>query len=185
MAREPERAGKPREGAVLLLLFQRENKPHFVLTRRREDLAAHAGQISLPGGRREDGESLQEAAVREAYEEIGINPQTVTILGGLTPLYISPSDFEVHPFVGWYAERPAYVPQLSEVAEIIEAPLARILDEGARREETWQRNDVTMQVPYFSIAGHKVWGATAMVLSEFAERLRAQRNGSLASLRLN
>lgn len=182
MAREPSREGDPRQGAVLLLLFQYKERLHFVLTRRREHLAAHAGQISLPGGRREEGESLEEAAVREAYEEIGINPQKVTILGRLTPLYILPSDFEVHPFVGWSADKPEYVPQHSEVAEIIEAPLADILDENVRREETWKRNDITMQVPYFNIAGYKVWGATAMMLSEFAERLRVQCNGSLAML---
>lgn len=182
MARAPQRQGRPRQGAVLLLLFEHQDRLKFVLTRRRENLNSHAGQISLPGGRREEGESLEEAAVREAREEIGIDPQTVTILGRLTPLYIAPSDFEVHPFVGWYARTPEYVPQHSEVAEIIEAPLVDILDGNARREEIWERNDITMQVPYFNIAGHKVWGATAMMLSEFAERLRMQCNGSLATL---
>lgn len=182
MARELDRQGDPRQGAVLVLLFRRQEGLHFVLTRRREDLAAHAGQISLPGGRREDGESLQETALREAYEEIGVDPQTVTILGRLTPLYISPSDFEVFPFVGWRDETPAFVPQLSEVAEIIEAPLKEILDKGSRREEVWERSGISVQVPYFQIGTHKVWGATAMMLSEFAERLRAQCDGSLATV---
>lgn len=182
MNREPQKAGNPREGAVLLLLFQLQDRIHFVLTRRRDDLTAHAGQISLPGGRREEGESLEEAALREAHEEIGIDPQTVTILGRLAPLYISPSDFEVYPFVGWSGKRPAYVPQLSEVAEIIEAPLARLLDEDARRQEVWEQNGFSMHVPYFQIGPHKVWGATAMMLSEFIERLRVQCNGSLKAL---
>ncbi len=180
--REPQRPGNPRQGAVLLLLYDDQEQVHFVLTRRREDLPSHAGQVSFPGGRREAGESLRQAALRESYEEIGIDPQKITILGRLAPLYVAPSDFEVHPFVGWYPEKPAFVPQLSEVAEIIEAPLARLLDNRARREEVWQRNGLAVQVPYFDIEGHKVWGATAMMLSEFAERLRLQCNGNGGAL---
>lgn len=182
MSREPQRPGNPRQGAVLLLLFHHQQQLHFVLTRRREDLPSHAGQISLPGGRREDGETLEQAALRETYEEIGIKPTKITLLGTLEPLYISPSDFVVYPFVGWCAQRPAFVPQLSEVAEIIEAPLVKLLDEEARREEVWDRSGLAMNVPYFNIEGHKVWGATAMMLSEFAERLRAQRNDSVITL---
>lgn len=172
--RPPGQDGAPRQGAVLLLLFHHQDQLRFVLTRRRDDLAAHAGQVSLPGGRREDGESLQETALREAYEEIGIDPQSVTILGCLQSLYISPSDFEVYPFVGWHPETPAFVPQPSEVAEIIEAPLVDLLDDKSRREEVWERQGISMLVPYFQIGAHKVWGATAMVLSEFVERLRTQ-----------
>lgn len=180
--RPKDQDGAPRQGAVLLLLFRREEQFHFVLTRRRDDLAAHAGQISLPGGRREDGESLRETALREAYEEIGIEPASVTILGCLQSLYILPSDFEVTPFVGWHPETPAFVPQPSEVAEIIEAPLVRLLHEESRREELWERQGVSMVVPYFEIGSHKVWGATAMMLSEFAERLRTHSNGALTAL---
>jgi 8-oxo-dGTP pyrophosphatase MutT (NUDIX family) len=168
---------------VLLLLFPHDDQVRFVLTRRRDNLAAHAGQISLPGGRREDGESLQETALRETYEEVGIEPQSISILGRLAPLYIPPSDFEVHPFVGWREERPAFVPQLSEVAEIIEAPLSDLLDDSSRREEVWERNGMSIQVPFFQINSHKVWGATAMVLSEFAERIRSQIDGNLATVR--
>ena len=177
------RRGDARQGAVLLLLFRRNDLVSFVLTRRRDDLAAHAGQISLPGGRREEGESLQETALRETFEEVGIEPQSITILGRLAPIYISPSDFEVHPFVGWREETPAFVPQLSEVAEIIEAPLANILDGSSRGEEVWERGGMSMKVPFFQINSHKVWGATAMMLSEFAERMRSQINGNLAPVR--
>lgn len=181
MTRTDEKEGDPRQGAVLVLLFQRQGRIHFVLTRRRDDLATHAGQISLPGGRREDGEPLQETALREAHEEVGIDPQAVRLLGSLASLYILPSDFEVFPFVGWHEEEPAFVPQLSEVAEIIEVPLAHILDERLRQEEVWERKGVSMIVPYFQIDEHKVWGATAMMLSEFAERLREQSDGNLAT----
>lgn len=182
MTRADDLQGAPRQSAVLLLLFGRQSQLHFVLTRRRDDLSAHAGQISLPGGRREDDESLQETALREAHEEVGVEPQAVKILGRLARLYITPSDFEVFPFVGWYEETPAFVPQLSEVAEIIEVPLVHILDDGLRQEEVWEHKGDLMHVPYFQIGGHKVWGATAMMLSEFAERLRTQSNGNLASV---
>jgi 8-oxo-dGTP pyrophosphatase MutT (NUDIX family) len=136
----------------------------------------------LPGGRREDGEPLQETALREAHEEVGIDPRAVSLLGSLASLYILPSDFEVFPFVGWHEGMPAFVPQLSEVAEIIEVPLAHILDERLRQEEVWERKGVSMIVPYFQIGEHKVWGATAMMLSEFAERLREQSDGNLTAL---
>lgn len=182
VSRADDRRGAAQQGAVLLLLFERKEQLRFVLTRRREDLPSHAGQISLPGGRREDGESLQETALREAHEEVGIEPQAVTMLGRLAPLYIAPSDFEVFPFVGWYDETPDFVPQLSEVAEIIEVPLAQILDDALRREEVWERQGDSMHVPYYQINGHKVWGATAMMLSEFAERLRMQSDGNLATV---
>lgn len=181
--RPHDQDGAPRQGAVLLMLFRRAGQVRFVLTRRRDDLASHAGQISLPGGRREDGESLRDTALRETYEEIGIEPESVKILGCLQPLYILPSDFEVTPFVGWHSESPAFVPQPSEVAEIIEAPLVQLLHEEARREELWERQGISMVVPYFQIDSHKVWGATAMMLSEFVERLRTQSNGALTALR--
>lgn len=181
--RPSEQDGAPRQGAVLLLLFYREDQFRFVLTRRRDDLASHAGQISLPGGRRENGESLRETALRETYEEIGIEPEAVTILGCLRSLYILPSDFEVTPFVGWHPQPPAFVPQPSEVAEIIEAPLVELLHEETRHEEIWERQGISMEVPYFQIGSHKVWGATAMMLSEFVERLRTHSNGALKTLR--
>lgn len=180
--RPSEQDGEPRQGAVLILLYNREGRTHTVLTRRRDDLAAHAGQISLPGGRREERETLQQAALRETVEEVGVRPALIRLLGELTPLYIPPSDYEVHPFVGWYARKPRFVPQDAEVAEIIEVPLARLLDSGVRNVETWQRGEISLEVPYFHVDTHKVWGATAMILSEFVERLQAELNGRTVSI---
>jgi 8-oxo-dGTP pyrophosphatase MutT (NUDIX family) len=178
MQRTPARAGVPRQGAVLLLLYPNGNgqETHLVLTRRRDDLQAHAGQISFPGGRREPQETPAEAALRETHEEIGINPADVQLLGGLTPLYIAPSDFEVHPFVGWHGRRATFMPQPSEVAEVLEVPLTVLFDAKTRQEEVWRRPGLELQVPFFSIGSHKVWGATAMILSEFVERLRTVRD---------
>ncbi|HSM54932.1 MAG TPA: CoA pyrophosphatase [Candidatus Sulfomarinibacteraceae bacterium] len=171
-SRSPQRAGQPRQGAVLLLLYNKSDQIYLVLTRRRDDLPTHAGQVALPGGRREGAETLQQTALREAYEEVGVEMGSITILGGLTPLYVAPSDFELHPFVGWHRRTPGFVAQPDEVAEIIEAPLYALLRSDAREEEMWERYGIPIQVPFFRIGPHKVWGATAMILSEFVERLQ-------------
>lgn len=171
--RPPARSGEPRLGAVLMLLYERDGRMHFVLTRRRDDLQAHAGQISLPGGRREPRESLEETALREAREEVGVLSAAITVFGQLTSLYIFPSDFQVHPFVGWHEGAPTFRAQPEEVAEIIETPLASLFDEQTRREELWEWRDGALRVPFYQIGEHKVWGATAMMLSDFVERVRA------------
>jgi 8-oxo-dGTP pyrophosphatase MutT (NUDIX family) len=163
--------GQPRQGAVLLLLYKQNGQTTLVLTRRRDDLPSHPGQISLPGGRREMGERLQQTALRECYEEVGVHPSRVTILGQLTPLYVLPSDFQVTPFVGWHEERPEMVAQPTEVAEIIEAPLEQLLNQEMRDKEDWEWKNGLLEVPFFRVGEHKVWGATAMILSEFVERL--------------
>lgn len=179
--RTPGREGRPRQGAVLLLLYPRQETTHLVLTRRRDDLNSHAGQISFPGGRRERVETLEQAALRETREEVGVHPARISILGQLTPLYIPPSDFEVHPFVGWHEDRPVFVPQPAEVAEILEVPLERLLARETRRQERWKRGGISLDVPFYHIGTHKVWGATAMMLSEFVERVRfLQQNGQEA-----
>jgi 8-oxo-dGTP pyrophosphatase MutT (NUDIX family) len=171
--RTPETPGQPRLGGVLIMLYEKSGMTHLVLTRRRDDLQSHAGQISFPGGRREHGEPLQTTAFREAYEEVGINPADLEFLGRLSPLYIPPSDYEVHPFVAWYHNGlPRFIPQESEVAEILEVPLSHLLDPATRLEEPWELRGFQLQVPFYLVAGHKVWGATAMMLSEFLDRLR-------------
>lgn len=173
IVRMPETSGEARQGGVLIMLYEVMGELHLVLTRRRDDLNSHAGQISFPGGRREAGETLQTTAFREAYEEVGIHPAELDLLGRLSSLYIPPSDFEVHPFVAWYRNgAPRFVPQEREVAEILEVPLAHLLDPSIRLEEPWDIRGFLLQVPFYDVFGHKVWGATAMMLSEFLERLR-------------
>jgi 8-oxo-dGTP pyrophosphatase MutT (NUDIX family) len=171
--RLPETPGQPRQGGVLILLYEKMGQTHLVLTRRRDDLQSHAGQVSFPGGRREDGESLQTTALRETFEEVGILPTELALLGRLSSLYIPPSDYEVHPFVAWYTNgRPTFIPQESEVAEILEVPLSHLLDPATRLEEPWEIRGFQLNVPFYLVTGHKVWGATAMMLSEFLERMR-------------
>ncbi len=176
--RPPDRSGTVRLGSVLILLYCREGELHLVLTRRRDDMKSHAGQISFPGGRHEEPESLQMTALREAQEEVGTDPDRITVLGELSQLYIYPSDFQVHPFVAWYANgnTPQFIPNPDEVADVIEVSLNHLLDPATVEEEPWTWAGTEMIVPFFAVHGYKVWGATAMMLSEFVERLKMVKN---------
>jgi 8-oxo-dGTP pyrophosphatase MutT (NUDIX family) len=168
-----EMPGRPKQGSVLVILYAKNDETFLVLTRRREDLNNHAGQISFPGGRREANETLQMAAFREANEEVGVSIGALALLGELTTIYIPPTDYEVHPFVAWHKGFPDFAPQDREVAEIIEVPVSHLLDPETRREETWDFQGTQVDIPLYLVGGHKVWGATAIMLSEFLDRLRA------------
>ena len=170
--RPPEMSGRPRRSSVLLILYRKNGITQLVLTRRQDDLNSHAGQISFPGGRREVGESLQSTALREAHEEIGLDLDQLEIIGRLSCHYIPPSGYQVYPFVSWYAGPQRFRRQESEVAEIVEVSLTHLLDPENQYEETWDIRGFQVQVPYYLVASHKVWGATAMILSEFLERIK-------------
>jgi 8-oxo-dGTP pyrophosphatase MutT (NUDIX family) len=164
----------PREAAVMILLYPRDGDLDFFLTRRTETVETHKGQISLPGGAQEEGETLAGTSLREASEELGIDPTYVEILDGpLTPIYIPVSGFRATPFVGFTPVRPNLMLATDEVVSIIEASLDFIIDEHNVIEEEWNLRGYVSIVPYFRIQGHAVWGATAMMLGEFAEMLRA------------
>lgn len=139
----------------------------LALTVRRADLSAHAGQISLPGGRIEPGESAQDAALREAAEEVGVDTSQVRVLGALTPLYVMVSRFLVTPFVAITDTRPQFQLDPREVAELIEVPVATLLDPAVLQWGHRTREGYLIDFPYFDLGGHQVWGATAMILSEF------------------
>jgi 8-oxo-dGTP pyrophosphatase MutT (NUDIX family) len=153
--------------AAVVLLYPGVLGPALALTERRADLPHHPGQISLPGGRLMPGESARAAALREADEEIGVPADAVDILGALSPLWIPVSNFILHPFVGVARERPVFAPHPGEVAALVEAPLDRLLDRGTIGWTTRDRRGETIDFPYFNVGGATVWGATAMVLSEF------------------
>jgi 8-oxo-dGTP pyrophosphatase MutT (NUDIX family) len=165
---------QPRQGGVLILLYPRDGHLHFPLTRRTETLEDHKGQISLPGGAREGDEPLEWTALRETHEELGVDPRSVKVLGGLTPLYIFHSDYCITPYVAARPARPTFVPDPVEVAEVLEVPLLTLLDTAIRREEEWVLHETITRVPFYQIGEHRVWGATAMVLSEFAAVLGDQ-----------
>jgi 8-oxo-dGTP pyrophosphatase MutT (NUDIX family) len=158
-------------GAALLLVYPHDATLHVPLTVRGSGLRNHTGQVSLPGGRVDQGETFEAAAIREATEEIGIDPSTVELLGRLTPLHIPVSGFLLHPIVGYTSMRPAFQRAEWEVARIIEAPVSLLSDPAVVKREIRTRvvkgQSIDVDVPYFDIDGEKVWGATAMVLAEF------------------
>jgi 8-oxo-dGTP pyrophosphatase MutT (NUDIX family) len=160
-----------RAGAALLLLYAHGGAWHIPLTVRGSTLRHHTGQVSLPGGSVDEGESIETAALREAAEEVGIVPAGVNLVGRLTPVTIPVSGFVLHAVVGIGKRRPQFRPADWEVARVIEAPLTMLRDPAIVREEkrrrTWQGETVEIDVPYFQVEGEKVWGATAMVLAEF------------------
>ncbi len=172
----PENAAGKQAG-VLILLYDHAGELYFFLTRRTETVGTHKGQISLPGGGKEANESLQETALREAQEELGIDPAQVEILGApLTPVYIPVSDFWVTAFVGYYCcDEPTPSASAAEVHEILPTRLADLLEDGVIAEEEWVLRGYKVQVPFFKLHGYQVWGATAMILSEFVALLRAFR----------
>jgi 8-oxo-dGTP pyrophosphatase MutT (NUDIX family) len=168
---ESLRAAPPadaRTAGVLILLYPHNDAWHFPLMKRVEDGLVHSGQISLPGGSQEAGESLQATALREACEEIGAACTEIDVLGQLSPLYIHPSNFLVTPTVGYVEQRPDFRCDPREVAELIEVPLSTLFDRNVVQREPWNLRGVTVEVPFYQIGPHKVWGATAMILSEFS-----------------
>jgi 8-oxo-dGTP pyrophosphatase MutT (NUDIX family) len=163
---------EPRRGGVLVLLYPQDggDQLHLVLTRRTDTVGSHRGQISFPGGSVDpEDASTAHTALREACEEIGVCADELRLLGDLTPLYIPPSDFRIYPHVAYAARQPQFNPQPDEVAELLEVPLSHFLDERSIAVEKWIIRDQPMRIPFFRVHGHKVWGATAMVLAELAE----------------
>ena len=156
-----------RLAAGLLLLYPGERGASIPLTVRASGLRRHAGQISLPGGATDPGETLAQAAVREAHEEIGIDPTAVRILGELTPVYVLVSGFTLHPVVGITHQRPTFAPAAHEVDAIVEVSIEDLKDASSIRQGTRTREGVAIEYPYFDLMGHQVWGATAMILGEF------------------
>lgn len=156
-----------RQAAALLLLYPHESGGAVALTVRASGLSRHAGQISLPGGATDPGETLAQAALREASEEIGVDPAAVRVLGELTPVHVLVSGFTLHPVVGIADRRPDFRPAPGEVEAILEVSLHDLRDASRIRQGTRIREGVAVEYPYFDLLGHQVWGATAMVLGEF------------------
>jgi 8-oxo-dGTP pyrophosphatase MutT (NUDIX family) len=162
---------KFRDGAVLLLIYPVRDSLYLPLTKRTVSVASHKGHISLPGGAREGDEMLVETALRETKEEIGVSVAREDVIGTLSSIHVPVSGYRVKPFVAQARTRPSFLPDPSEVEEMIELPLDLILSRKTVETE-WQTHGGTrMLVPHYRCGIHKIWGATAMILSELAEAL--------------
>lgn len=153
--------------AVLILLFPFEDEIQFFLTKRTEDVEHHKGQISLPGGIRENDESLNETALRETKEEVGIDSTKIIISGSLTPFFIPVTGYIVHPFIGWCKEKPSTKIHDVEVNQLFSVSITELMDEKILQTEQWNIRGYDAIVPYYNFGKCKVWGATAAILSEF------------------
>ena len=157
-----------RRAAAMILVFPNDDGLSIPLTVRHRDLARHAGQVSLPGGALDVGESAEAAALREVEEEIGVGADDIRVIGPLSTVWIAVSNFVVHPFVAVTDARPTFRLHPGEVSTLIHAPLATIQDPAKLRWESRERLGLRVRYPYFEVDGHVVWGATAMMLGEFA-----------------
>jgi 8-oxo-dGTP pyrophosphatase MutT (NUDIX family) len=155
-----------RRAAALILLYPGANGPSLPLTMRRHDLPHHPGQISFPGGAIDEGEAPVDAALREAHEEIGIDRDSVRIVGALSSFFVIVSNFVVYPFIGVTDSRPVFRPHDREVAEVLEAPVQELLDRAQCGWERRPRENIIVDLPYLKTGSHIVWGATAMMLGE-------------------
>jgi 8-oxo-dGTP pyrophosphatase MutT (NUDIX family) len=161
-----------RAAAALLLVFPIDDRAHILLTVRAETLGRHRGQVSLPGGVIEPGETFEQAALREAHEEVALPLEDVRVLGALTPLDIPVSGFRLHPIVATLDQRPTLSPAGGEVARIVEVDIDALGNPARSAEADWMRDGITLRVPLFRAGGAEIWGATAMVLSEFLSVLK-------------
>ena len=159
--------GTALKAGVLLLLYEEGGELRLLLTRRTERVLHHPGQISFPGGEQHPGESVEATALRETEEELGLDLGAVRILGRLTPLYIPSSNYCMYPTVAHLPVRPVFAPQADEVAETIEVPVAHLMEPKNRGRMDWTIGARKVDAPFYEFLGHKIWGATAMVLAEF------------------
>jgi len=158
-----------REAAVLALFYPcSKGRPKMLLTERPHAMNQHAGQVAFPGGRREEGESLEETALRETEEEVLIERTAVDLCGTLTPLYIPPSNFCVYPYVGFIDFRPDMTVETEEVAHMFGVRGADLINADMRAVELRTISGVEREVPHFTFNGKFVWGATAMMIAELA-----------------
>jgi len=155
--------------AVLALLYPFKGDAHLAFMKRNEYDGPHSAQVSFPGGAWEEGDhSLEETALRETREELGVTGP-IEVLGALTPLHIPVSNFIVYPFIGWIPEAPQFYPDPSEVQYVIEASITELLNPANSDSETIWHHERSINAPYYRVGKEKIWGATAMMLSELLQ----------------
>ena len=158
-----------KDAAVLVPLFEDDaGDLHAVFTRRRHDLRRHAGEISFPGGRRDEGEALLDTALREAHEENGLPPDAVDVVGALAPVGTFVTNYAIYPFVGLIEAGFAWVVAHAEVAEVLELRLEEL--RAGYGERRLVRRGIPFRTPTYEAGGHVIWGATARILGELLVR---------------
>lgn len=167
-------AVKPREAAVMMLIYPKNNITHLALILRTSYNGVHSSQVAFPGGKVENfDENYKQTALRETHEEIGIHPDKINVVRDFTPIYIQPSNFMVYPFLGYSDTDLTFIPDHNEVAGIIEFPLSEFLADNTivitNMLTSYSKN---VNVPTFKIQEHYIWGATAMIMSELKDVLK-------------
>jgi 8-oxo-dGTP pyrophosphatase MutT (NUDIX family) len=157
------------DAAVLVPLYFEDGALVAVLTERRADLRRHAGEISFPGGTQDEGEDLRQTALREAWEEIGLPPDDVELVGALPPTGTFVTGYRIHPFVGMIESRRRWRPQEAEVERVLELSLADLRDGFEFKRLI--RKGVPIKMPTYTVRGQLVWGATARIVEALLERL--------------
>jgi len=157
----------PKPGSVLIMLYEEEGLIKFPLIKRPEYPGAHSGQISLPGGKAEEGESPIETALREGEEEIGIKREEVIVLGTLSQFFVIPSNFMVTPVIGYHKTIPSFMADQHEVDRILVGRMDDLLKpDSIKEKEILAAGRFAMRAPHFEIEKEIVWGATAMIINE-------------------
>ena len=160
------------DAAVLVPIYVARGELHLVFTKRRDDMRRHAGEISFPGGRRDDDEDdLRTTALREAEEEIGLPRSAVSIVGALQPTPTIATGYAVYPFVGLIESTRDWVPSAGEVAAVLELPLRSVLAGYGRRRLL--RRGLPIRTDTYLVDEDLIWGATARILADLLDRLRA------------
>lgn len=166
--------GEARRGAVLILFYEQCDNIYFILTQRPNYSGAHGGQVSFPGGKQEqDDLNLEETALREAEEEIGIDRRDVRVIGSLSEYYVGASNHLVMPVIGYAQGVPNFTPDSYEVAEILPVLLKDLIDESRLKSTVLEvgENKFQLDAPYFDLNDKIVWGATAGMLNELKDLL--------------
>lgn len=165
----------PKIASTLLLLYPKENNIFFSLIERPKYNGTHSSQISFPGGKNESGETVKQTALRETNEEIGVNPIDINIIGELTQVYVPPSNFLIHPFIGYCNICPEFKINKREVNKLIEVNILKLFDPELIKNKQMrlkgENKNWNVNVPYMDLNNEIVWGATSVILNEFRKVL--------------
>lgn len=167
--RAMKKANKPPiKSSVLILLYPFKNDIYTVLIKRAEYDGFHSSQISFPGGKYENSDKdLSKTALRETYEEIGVSPNSINIIGQISSIYIPVSNFTAKPYIGYIKEKPDFKTDNFEVNRVINVKISELQDNKNKQLGIFKVGNKQIQAPCYNANGNKIWGATAMVLSEF------------------